>query len=59
MNQDFQQFLSRKDREILEYNSCHHDQDHWCHNCIAKPQLTSVELPDGTISTGYVLTNFN
>lgn len=57
MNKQFQSFLRRKDKEVQEYNTCYHDADHWCQNCIAKPALTRVELPDGTITEGYVWSN--
>ncbi len=62
MNKQFETFLKEKQRARQrfedDYNSCQHDKNHWCQNCIAKPQLTSVIMPDGTVSTGYVITNF-
>lgn len=57
MNKQFEQFLARKDKETRDYNTCNHDKDHWCQNCIARPQEVSVELPDGTISKGFFFTN--
>ena len=36
---------------------CHHLEDMWCSECIAQPKEVSVELPDGTISKGYVISN--
>ena len=57
MNKQFRQFLTNK-HTAKNPNKCDHSKDYWCDKCIAKPQLTSVEMPDGTISTGYVITNF-
>lgn len=32
-----------------------HDATMWCQDCIARPQLVHERMPDGSISSGYVL----
>jgi len=40
----------------LQAEHCpNHDASMWCQDCIAKPPLVSVMLPDGTVSHGYVI----
>lgn len=38
---------------------CYHTEDMWCGNCINFGEEVEVELKDGTISKGRIVTNIN
>ena len=54
MKNDFKTFLNnRPEKKVCR----HHPNNQWCSYCIARPQLVGQELPDGSISYGYVISN--
>ena len=53
MNKQFAQFLARKDKEALDYNTCHHDKDHWCQNCVN----FGIAVKDRFGGTGHIMGN--
>lgn len=54
MKKSFKQFLeNRPKKQVCK----HHPDTEWCSYCLARPQLVGQELPDGTISYGYVISN--
>jgi hypothetical protein len=36
---------------------CHHLEDMWCGECINFGREVDVEMPDGSISHGHIITN--
>lgn len=67
MNKRFKRFLKNNEQKkslfmrdkILRPDGsiCHHDKDHWCQNCVARPEFVEVKLPNGKVSGGYIMGN--
>lgn len=54
---DYLKSQQRKQKRKYLCEKGQHDEDMWCNHCIRKPELVSQELPDGTITHGYLITN--